>query len=89
MSGWSGLESYFLSLLEAITRSQSLTLCFFRNFFVKYFKYLHQQRSIAMLSSTRQAGRHQHTALLLHLTVHQEVHQNIHGYGHSIYLFDM
>ena len=41
------LSSYtFLSLLEAITRSQSRTLCFFKNFFVKYLRYLHaaQQR---------------------------------------------
>uniref|UniRef100_A0A7C8YS70 Uncharacterized protein n=1 Tax=Opuntia streptacantha TaxID=393608 RepID=A0A7C8YS70_OPUST len=35
------LNSYTLrSLLEAMTRSQSLTLCFFKYFFVKYFKYL-------------------------------------------------
>jgi len=35
------LNSYtFLSLFEAITLNQSLTLCFFKYFFVKYFKYL-------------------------------------------------
>lgn len=35
------LSSYTLrSLLEAITRSQSLTLCFLRYFFVRYFRYL-------------------------------------------------
>ena len=28
------------SLLEAMTRSQSRTLCFFRNFLVKYLRYL-------------------------------------------------
>ena len=35
------LNSYtFLSLFEAITLNQSLTLCFFKYFFVRYFKYL-------------------------------------------------
>lgn len=35
------LSSYtVLSLLEAITRSQSRTLCFFRYFLVRYFRYL-------------------------------------------------
>lgn len=35
------LSSYtFLSLFDAITRNQSRTLCFFKYFFVKYFKYL-------------------------------------------------
>ena len=35
------LNSYtFLSLFEAITLNQSLTLCFFRYFLVRYFKYL-------------------------------------------------
>jgi hypothetical protein len=35
------LSSYTdLSLLEAITRSQSLTLCFFKNFLVRYLRYL-------------------------------------------------
>ena len=39
------LSSYtFLSLFEEITRSQSRTLCFFRYFFVKYFRYLNQTR---------------------------------------------
>ena len=32
--------AYLRSLFDAMTRSQSLTLCFFRNFFVKYFRYL-------------------------------------------------
>ena len=32
---------YLLSLFEAITRSQSLTLCFFKYFLVKYLRYLH------------------------------------------------
>jgi len=45
-ASWSAMLKYrnsytFLSLLEAITRSQSLTLCFFKYFFVKYFKYLY------------------------------------------------
>ena len=30
------------SLLEAMTRSQSRTRCFFRNFFVRYLRYLQQ-----------------------------------------------
>ena len=32
--------SHLLSLLDAITRSQSRTLCFFRYFFVRYLRYL-------------------------------------------------
>ena len=36
---------HLLSLFEAITRSQSLTLCFFRNFLVKYFRYLQMHNS--------------------------------------------
>ncbi len=34
------------SLLEAMTRSQSLTLCFLRNFFVKYLRYLRRQSQL-------------------------------------------
>jgi hypothetical protein len=30
------------SLLDAMTRSQSRTLCFFKNFFVRYLRYLPQ-----------------------------------------------
>lgn len=37
--------AYLLSLLDAMTRSQSLTLCFFRYFFVKYLRYLHKPPS--------------------------------------------
>ena len=45
------LSSYtFLSLLEAITRSQSRTLCFLRNFFVKYLRYLHMRRRVRCLA---------------------------------------
>lgn len=33
-------EAYFASLLDAMTRSQSRTWCFFKNFFVKYLRYL-------------------------------------------------
>ena len=32
--------THFLSLFEAITRSQSRTLCFFKYFLVKYLRYL-------------------------------------------------
>src|SRR5574337_575646 len=32
-----------MSLFEAISRSQSCTFCFFRYFFVKYFKYLFEK----------------------------------------------
>ncbi len=35
-------ETHLRSLLEAMTRSQSLTLCFLRNFLVKYLRYLRQ-----------------------------------------------
>lgn len=43
IQGWRGLErggAHPRSLLEAMTRSQSRTLCFFRYFFVKYLRYL-------------------------------------------------
>jgi hypothetical protein len=40
------LNSYTLrSLLDAITRSQSLTLCFFKYFFVKYLRYLYPDQN--------------------------------------------
>merc|ERR1712113_104253 len=44
-ASWSAMLKYrssytLLSLFDAITRSQSLTLCFLRYFFVRYFKYL-------------------------------------------------
>ena len=34
--------SHLRSLLDAMTRSQSLTLCFFKNFFVRYLRYLYK-----------------------------------------------
>jgi hypothetical protein len=43
VSWWQGLGPHLRSLLEAMTRSQSRTLCFFRNFFVKYLRYLHRK----------------------------------------------
>ena len=51
-ASWSAMLKYLnsytlLSLLEAITRSQSRTLCFFRYFLVKYFKYLFEKGSSA------------------------------------------
>ena len=36
----SGLDAHLRSLFDAMTRSQSRTLCFFRNFFVRYLRYL-------------------------------------------------
>lgn len=40
---WQGAlkSAHLLSLLDATTRSQSRTLYFFRNFFVRYLRYLH------------------------------------------------
>ncbi len=39
-------KTYLLSLFDAITRSQSLTLCFLRYFFVKYLRYLCRAQSL-------------------------------------------
>ena len=50
-------RAHLRSLLDAITRSQSRTLCFFRNFFVRYLRYLtssstsRQQYIAAVLSA--------------------------------------
>jgi len=41
---------YLLSLFDAITRSQSLTLCFLRYFFVKYLRYLCRAQSLLQLA---------------------------------------
>ena len=38
-------ETHLGSLSDAITRNQSRTLCFFRNFLVKYLRYLHGSRA--------------------------------------------
>ena len=40
------IPAYPLSLLDAITRSQSRTLCFFRYFFVRYLRYLQPFRKL-------------------------------------------
>jgi hypothetical protein len=39
------LRTHLGSVLEAMTRSQSRTLCFFRNFFVRYLRYLYTNRA--------------------------------------------
>ena len=46
LSGQGGQHGAHLrSLLDAMTRSQSLTLCFFKNFFVRYLRYLYKHES--------------------------------------------
>ena len=54
---------HLLSLLDAITRSQSRTLCFFRYFFVRYLRYLqaaHQAASGIVLTAAMQAVQTNH-----------------------------
>jgi hypothetical protein len=47
-------DAHFASLLDAMTLNQSRTWCFFKNFFVKYFRYLRTSLRVIHCSGQQQ-----------------------------------
>lgn len=69
---------HLLSLLDAITRSQSRTLCFFRYFFVRYLRYLqakHQATVADCLQVTRVIAEVQAMQVSREYRYRQRVHR--------------